>query len=730
MRTKDLSKLFSPKSIALVGASRSHEKVGNIVLRNIVEFGFKGEIYPVNPNVQQLLNLPCFPNVTALPKVPDLGIIVIPAAGVIDVVREFGEKGTKNIIVLSAGFKEASVDGMKLENELVELARNYEINLLGPNCLGMVNTLHHLNATFGAVSKVHGNLRFISQSGAVATSMFDYSATIGLGFSDFVTLGNKANLNDTDILKYWLENPDSSLKNLPDGYSGVAPIGIYAESITDGFDFINTVSRTTLTNPVFILKPGKSNLAKSAMQSHTGSMAGEDKVLESALNSAGVIRCEGMEDFFDLAKAFAWENAPEGNEIVIVSNAGGPAVISTDFIEDAGLRLAEISEATQTRLRKYLPAGASLHNPIDLLGDALADRYAEALDACLGQKNVSGAIVILTPQVMTDSYATARLVSRLSTSHKKPILCAFMGGSHIEAGEKVLNQHKIPNFRFPERAIKAMGHMYGWRQNSIRRSIEIQNLNSNSLKNSSEINTANISQVLTIASKNADGLITPNKKALSSFMVEEILREANINCPPSSPVQSFTECLDFTKQNGWPVVLKIISPYLLHKSDIGGVKANLNNRAKLEQAFKDIQKVIDSISDEKIRKTCSIQIQKQCPKGIELIIGVKRDTVFGHAMVFGAGGVFAELIKDVNIKLLPVDRLTAAEFIKKSLAYPLLTGFRGDKEYAITKLCFLMEKLSDLVLNFPEFEEIEINPAIITYDEIYAVDGKAIIAVS
>ena len=724
MTARDFSVLLNPKSVAIIGASRSPEKIGNIVLKNIIEYGFKGKIFPVNPEADNVLGLTCYKNYDSIPEIPDLAIISIPAKFVASSLKEIALKGTKNVVIFTAGFREVGAEGVDLQIELDKITKEYKLNIIGPNCLGFVANSSTLNATFGPVRKLDGNLRFLSQSGAIATAIFDWAASHEIGFSEFITLGNKANINEVDFLNYWLKNPLEKSTN-PE-LSHFTPIGVYTESIDDGMAFVNTVSQLSLENPVFVLKPGRSNAAKKAMQSHTGSLAGESKVLEAALRDAGAIQCEGIEDFFDMSKVFSWENTPKGNNIVIVSNAGGPAVITTDFVEEAGLQLAEISTLTKDRLSRYLPAAAGLHNPIDVLGDALAQRYADALDAVLGQKDIHAAIVILTPQVMTEAYLTAQLISRLSKVHKKPILCSFMGGNHILEGEKILNMHKIPNFKFPERAVKALGKMWQWENSSSKRKAEIHNFDRSKPTGLNEINETSIAEIIQIARNSSTALTSTGQIVMNSFEVEEILRNANINVPVSSPVTSIEECLDFCAKNGWPVVLKIISDQILHKSDIGGVKVGLNNRHKLQVAFNQLKNLISSM-DPKIAKSCAIQIQKQSEKGIELILGVKRDPNFGHVMMFGAGGVLAEVLEDVNLKLLPVDINNAYELVTKSKVRKLLEGFRGDKKYDLGKLYFLMEKLSELVIAFPEFEEIEINPVILTENDVWAVDGKAII---
>ncbi|GIW57509.1 MAG: acyl-CoA synthetase [Candidatus Dojkabacteria bacterium] len=728
MYTKDLSKFFTPKSVAIIGASRDSKKVGRIIFENLLDWNFKGEIYLVNPNVREILGYKCFADYSLLPVVPDLAVIAIPASFVIDTMHQIGRKGTKHVIIISAGFRESGEEGKILEKSLIETAELYGIHIIGPNCLGVVSVEGNLNATFGSVSKYDGNLRFLSQSGAVATSFFDFAASQNLGFSHFVTLGNKANISEVDVLTYWFEERQKKNFTNDPNLSTNRPIGIYLEAIDDGISFINIAAQISLHDPIFILKPGKSQIGKKAMQSHTGSLAGEDSVLDAALKDAGIIRCEGLEDFFDLAKAFSWEEPPEGSGIAIISNAGGPAVVATDFIEKEGLRLAELSNSTLQRLKRALPEGASIHNPIDVLGDALAMRYFEALDAVLSQEDVYAAIVILTPQVMTEGYLTAEIIARLSDQHRKPILCSFMGGSHIVEAEKILNLHKIPNFRYPERAIRALGKMWQWRFTSVKRSLAIQSLSTGILNQDvSSINFDAVNDLIEIGKKDPSARIDNSRNfVLNSFLTDGIFDACGIKNPPSSPVNDIEDCFNFVQEHGSPVVLKLISPHLMHKTEYHAVKTGLYDPDQIRTAFNKLKNLAAKL-EKKHGFHAVIQIQKQVMNGVELILGIKRDTSFGHVMMFGGGGIMADILQDVNLKLLPIDRFNAVELVENSKVYKLLAGFRGMKPYPVRKLFIVMERLSDLVLNFPEIAEIEVNPLILTYEDIWAVDGKAIV---
>ena len=455
-----------------MGASRDEKKIGHIVLKNIVNSGFRGQIFPINPKAENIIGMDCYKSYDKLPEIPDLAIISLPVELVLKTLESIAKKGTKNVIVFSAGFKEAGKQGEEMERKLRTAAEKLELNILGPNCLGFASTLSSLNATFSRVGGARGNLRFMSQSGALASGIFDWAKQNNIGFSEFITLGNKAVLNENDILRYWLGR--QAEKNEV-GLSKCQPVGMYLESLDAGKEFLELASKVSAKDPIFILKPGKSKQAQKAIRSHTGSMAGDDAVQDAAFDQAGIIRCEGVEDMFDLAKVFSWENAPRGPKVAVVSNAGGPAVISTDAIEKEGLQLATLSQKTLNKLSKNLPRAASVLNPVDVLGDALADRYQEAIADVLAEKGVDALVVILTPQVMTQIEATADLIGKLSAKYGKPIVCSFMGGNIIDKGEEILNKYKIPSFRFPERAIKALAKMWQWENRKKTRKLKIEN---------------------------------------------------------------------------------------------------------------------------------------------------------------------------------------------------------------------------------------------------------------
>ena len=710
--TRDLSGLFSPKSVTIIGASKFPEKVGAIALKNIIGSGFKGDIYPVNPKEKEIAGFRCYPDVHSIPDVPDLAVFAVPSPVALPVLEEVGRKGIKNAVIFTAGFKEIGLEGETLQKHLEEIAAKYKINILGPNCLGFANNNLPINVTFGQVIKDRGNLRVISQSGAIAASLFDWCQTTKLGFNEFITIGNKAVVTENDILKFWASQPVPLVEDTR--LSKISPIGLYLESIADGEEFVKIAKEISKNTPIFALKPGKSKAAVAAMHSHTGAIAGEDNVLEVAFKQAGVIRCHEMSQYFDVARAFAWENAPKGPRVAVVSNAGGPAVLSTDSISEMGLEMAQFSDATKAKMSAFLPRMASFLNPVDILGDALADRFGQALEAVLQEPSVDAAIVILTPQLMTQIEKTADIIGKLSTKYSQPVLCSFIGGSLAQVGEAKLNEYKIPSFAFPEMAIKTLSLMWQWQSWRDQESKKVTH-SETSLK----IDSENILSILTDAKANG-------QTNLDNFAANEIIKSAGIATPLTLSMSDVSHAVHFAEKAGWPVVLKISSPGLLHKADVGGVIVNIGNEHDLQKSWKKLSDQIASLDDE-TKKGAKIQIQEQIIGGVEVIVGVKKDPNFGPVILFGAGGKFAEILLDRNLHLLPMGVPEAQELVQNSKIYKLLNGFRGDQPYNLDNLYETIIRLGRLAESQPDIAEIEINPLIITHNGVWAVDSKVVL---
>ncbi|MEK7127906.1 MAG: acetate--CoA ligase family protein [Patescibacteria group bacterium] len=516
-------------------------------------------------------------------------------------------------------------------------------------------------------------MRFISQSGAIASALFDYFISCGLGFSEFITLGNKAVLNENDFLEYFLNNGDT-------------PIGLNLESISDGKKLLEIAQKLVAKSPMFIIKPGKTPAAVKAMQSHTGAIAGEDAVLDAALKQAGIIRCNETEEFFDLTRAFSWETAPKGNKIAIISNAGGPAVITSDAISLSGLELVEI---------------------VDVLGDALSLQYKDAIDKVMSSGQIDATIIILTPQVMTEIDQTAQIISEAAKKYDQPILCSFMGSGLIENGEQILNRAKVPSFRFPERAVKCLSLMYQW-QSSIPRSAGRNLKFENFIFDNDRIKT-----IL-------------DKKEIDSVDGSELLLAAGITTPATKAVASLEEAKKFVEDCGQPVALKLSAPGLLHKTEVGGVITDIWTEDQLIQAWDKLEQKTKQL-DETVRNKVKFQIQKQVGMGTEVIVGLKRDPTFGDILLFGAGGTLTELISDRNLFILPAGSDQIMEFIQKSKVAKILNGFRGSEPLAIDKLCDLILRFAAIFEKNQEIAEMEINPAIVTLNDAVAVDVKVVL---
>ncbi len=712
-KSHHLDQMLTPHSIAVVGASHDQKKIGGILLSNIVSGGFEGKIYPVNPAGGHIQKLRAYKSYQLIPKIPDLAIVAVPAVVVPDVLREIGQKGTKNVIVLSAGFKEIGAQGMAAEQELITIAKQYNLSIIGPNCLGILNAPGKLNATFGEASLIPGNLRFISQSGAIATSFFDWAGKAGLGFDQFITLGNKSVVNENDILEHWqsiaLPTQKEISQRIKNGLSPYSPIGLYLESIVDGQKFLEHVKKMCQHQPLFILKPGKSSDAQKAMMSHTGSIAGNDAVLDAALHEAGVIRCHGMEDLFDLSKAFAWEKAPRTNRVAVISNAGGPGVLSADLIAEAGLKIAPLTPKTHATLQANLPVAANINDPIDVLGDALADRYATAIHAVLADKNVDALVVLLTPQMTTQISETAKIISTASAKYGKPIVTAFIGGSQVAKGETILHAHKIPCFRYPDRAIWVLGQMWKWEQ---------------SRRDNKLLGSAPLHKTLTRpAQKLLQALVDKQSTILTPLQADRLLDAANISTPISMPVATLGHAEKFFLRHK-KIALKISSNALLHKTELHGVIVKIDTIQKLHDAWKKI-----SVTLKKIKRTdplAEIMAQTHIAHGVELIVGVTTDANFGKVLLFGAGGIMVELLNDRNLHTLPMNEKHIDQVIAKSKINKLLIGYRGSKPLARKKLIKTISQLICLA-QAEQIQDIEINPLIVTERDVFAVDGKVVL---
>jgi len=683
-----LTTILSPKSIALIGASRTPGKLGFEILNNLVRLGYQGKIFPVNPTSTIILNQKTYPNVSKIPIVVDLAIICIPAQYVLDIATECGKKGIKGLVVISAGFKETGSEGEKREQKLKKIAKKYNMRIIGPNCLGLINTALNLNGSFAEGLPKAGNISLISQSGAMAVAITDWAYEINLGFHIIVSLGNKADLSEIDFLKYLEKDKKTDV------------ILLYLESIEDGREFMKIARQVSLKKPIIMVKAGVSESGSKAVASHTGSLAGSNSAIKAALKQSGIIRAESIEEMFNLARIFSCQPTPKGNKVAIITNAGGPGVMTTDSIEKTDLKLAKFTPETTTNLKENLPASATIQNPIDIVGDALADRYKIALDCVFNDSNVDIIIALLTPQIMTEKERTTNLLIALHQKYPhKPLVTCFIGGKNITYAVSRLQDYCIPNF-YPERAIQVLNKMYNFKlwQNKTKK---INNKETHLYKPS---HFKNLHQEIVIEKK--QGLTQ-----LSQSLTTKLLKKYHIHFPQIEIAKNTEQVIKLSTKIGYPVALKIISPEVIHKTEAGGVRIDLKNETETKNAFKEIIKNVKKHHPK--AKINGILVQKMYTFGREVIIGMKRDASFGPLIMFGLGGIYVEIMKDVSFRVAPVNFDEALDMIHEVRAIQLLKGVRGEAPADIQKIAETILAISQLSLNFPEIKELDINPLLV-----------------
>ncbi len=686
---RDLKPILEPQSVAVIGASRQPGTVGYAVLSNLLMGHFTGVVYPINPKARSICGVRAYASIMEVPDPVDLAVIIVRADLVPRVLEECGQKGVKGAIVISAGFKETGPEGAKREEEVREIARHYGISLVGPNCLGVINTdpAYRLNASFAKEMPLPGNIAFVSQSGALCTAVLDYAKGQGIGFSKVISLGNKADINENDFLAYLWQDPHTQV------------ILLYLEELSEGRRFLQLAREITgegdNRKPILALKAGRTPAGARAVASHTGSLAGSDEVYEALFAQAGVLRADTVEDLFEYAIAFANQPLPHGRRTVIVTNAGGPGIMATDACVRYGLELAQLSETTLERMREKLPPHASLQNPVDLIGDAQSDRYQAALEAILDDPNVDAIIVLLTPQAMTDIENIAHEIVKASQQKRKPILACFMGLVDISAGVNILKEHGVPCYSFPEDAVRALSAMVRY-VDWIRRP--------RTGYKTFPVETERARRLLQEAPISEHGFV-PEEVAL------KVLEAYGFPVLPWAVARTAEEAVAAARQIGYPVVLKVLSPDVVHKFDVGGVQLNLSNDEDVRRAYERIhQAVLQHLPHARIE---GILVQAMAKKGREVILGLKRDPQFGPILMFGLGGIYVEVLKDVTFRFAPVRELGAYRMVRDIRTYRLLEGVRGEPPADIDKIVECIERLSQLGIEQDLIEELDINPLIV-----------------
>ncbi|MDY0387851.1 MAG: acetate--CoA ligase family protein [Methanolobus sp.] len=678
-----LEKMFNPNIVAVIGASRTKGKVGRAVLENLMQ-NSNLKIIPINPNVDEILGIPCYHNILDVPDdlKTGLAVIVVPARLVPNSVDECGKAGIKNIVIISAGFKEAGIEGARLERECISICEQYGIKMIGPNSLGIIDTASGLNASFAPNMAYKGNIAMMSQSGAICAATLDWAERIGVGFSKFVSLGNKAVLSENDLLLLFENDPSTAV------------IAAYLEGVEDGPQFIKIAQRVSRSKPIIIVKSGRSSVGSKAVSSHTGTLAGSDAAYNAAFKQAGIIRADSLDDMLDYSRAFSACPLPEGRSIALITNAGGFGILAADACHNAGLSIASFEEATVEKLREKLPPAANFYNPVDVLGDASADLYAHALDTVLEDTNIDGIIVLVSPQSMTDVPGIAEKIAEKIKQSKKPIICNFTGGSRIAAGEEVLNRHGIPNYPSPERAVASMKALCDYQ----------------SIKNRKQEQAAIYDSDIKFARSFIDGA-SSQKRRTHGLESMDILKAYDIPVVESKIAKTLPEAIKAADDIGYPVVMKILSPDISHKTDVGGIRLNLKHVDDIERAYNSMMSDVRHYMPN--AKVTGVQLQQMISGGKEIIIGMDRDIQFGPLLMFGLGGTYVEFLKDVSFAVAPITVAEAKHMVSSIKTYPLIAGVRGEAPSDIESIIQTLLKVSQLVTDFPEILEFEINPLMV-----------------
>ena len=677
---RQLQRLFEPRSVAIVGASTKPGKVGHDILKNMLSSGYGGEVYPINPHAEEILGKKCYPSVLEVPGEIDLVVVVVPAASVLPVIEECGKKGIQLGIVISAGFKESGPEGIERERRLGELARQFGMRIVGPNCLGVMSTSNGLNTTFAQGMPRRGNVALMSQSGALATAIIDWSIQQGIGYSKFVSFGNGVDVGVVDLLRAWEDDAETTV------------IVAYIEGLRNGPMFMEVARQVSAKKPVIVVKAGGTQAGARAVSSHTGSLAGSEQAYNAAFLQCGVIRANSMEELFDLAIAFSYQGPPRGRNVAIVTNAGGPGIMATDAAERVGLRLASLDAGTVQALRKQLPEASNFYNPVDVLGDADADRYVYAAENLLRDPNVDSVLAVLTPQAMTRPKETAEKLGSASAQSRKPVLACFMGGNAIAEAQEVLNKHKIPNYPYPERAVQSLAKMAEYREWCDEPPDEPVPIAADGEA---------VRAVFAAARQE-------NRVNLGEIEAREVLKAYGLAVPESYIARSADEAAAHAEKIGFPVVMKIVSPDILHKSDIGGVRVGVRDQQEAMDVFELMMLRVRRYAPDAVIR--GVFVQEMIQAGREVIIGSTRDPQFGPLVMFGLGGIYVEVLKDVSFRVAPFGERHAGRMIEEIRSAPLLRGARGERSSDVEAIVKCLLTVSQMVTDFPEIVEMDINP--------------------
>ena len=703
MGVRNLDAVFRPTCVAVIGASNSVDSVGGTLWKNLATSGFAGEVFPVNLKCDCVQGVPAFASIKQVPRVVDLAVVCVPAPVVPVVVRECGEAGVRAVIIISAGFREADAAGRELEAVVQkEAARFNNLRIVGPNCLGVIVPELKLSASFAVGMPKPGRVALLSQSGALCTAILDWAIEQQIGFSAFVSAGNMLDVSMADFIEYFANDPQTE------------SLILYIESLSHAQEFLSAARAFARRKPIVAYKAGRFAESAQAAASHTGALAGVDAVYDAAFRRVGIERVFSVDDMFDCAELLARQKPPRGPRLAIVTNAGGPGVMATDVLMEQRGHLAKLSAATLARLNQSLPPHWSHNNPVDVLGDATPERYSAALDAVLADEGVDAVLVVLTPQAMTEPARIARIVASAANPHQKPLLAAWMGGGMVREGRQVLHESAIPTYASPEQAVRAFMHLVSFaerreRLQEIPRDVQIA-----WPRERSAIRQEFLSRFA--------------NQPPSSFLSEEDSKSllAAYGIPVSQPIAatSADESVEVAWKIGFPVVMKIRSPDITHKTDVGGVILNLTNEAEVRAAFDQMLASVKLKRPDAVIDGVTLQPMATAARGVELLVGAKRDPVFGSVLLVGAGGVMAELLQDRALELPPLDELFARRMLESLRVWPLLQGYRGRPGVDVDRVIEVLIRFSTLVTDWPELSEIDINPLLVTADRLIALDSR------
>jgi len=681
---QSLDAIFRPRSIAIVGASRRRGSIGREILHNLIEYEFNGPVFPINPHAEFIHSIKCYPTVLDVPHDIDLAIIVVPKEQAVEAVEECGQKGVKGIVMITAGFREIGGRGIEREEKLGEVVRKYGLRLVGPNCMGVINTdpRYRMHATFAPSHPLVGNVGFLSQSGALGAAILDYALDLNLGFSMFVSVGNKVDVSGNDLIEYWRDDDRTQV------------ILLYLESFGEPRQFTQLAREIVKYKPIIAVKSGRTRAGARAASSHTGALAGLDVGTHALFEQCGVLRVDTVEELFDMAQAFAQQPVPRGKRVAILTNAGGPGIMATDAVVNLGLQMATFSESTIAKLRDFLSPDASFSNPLDMIAGANDEAYRRSLELLLADDGVDAVIVIFVHPVYVDALKIAAAIIEASKKQgEKPILCCFMGKKDEFSGIEELQKAGLPTYLFPESAAMALAAMEKY----------------------ARIRKKPLGQVVkfdAVDKKKAqiifDKARAEKRPRLTDLEVNEVLSAYGIPMPRFIMCRSLEDSVRVTEQLSYPVVLKVISPQIVHKSDVGGVILDLRNEAELVRGYMRIQGNIAKLPYKV--DSYQIMVQEMITGGKELIMGVSQDPAFGPLIMFGLGGIYVELIKDVNFRVYPITDLDAREMVTTLKGSKLLEGVRGERGVNIDAIVESLERLSQLIGDFPCIQELDLNP--------------------